>query len=522
MLGGNEITPPPFKHQADLIEATKDRTSWALFWEMRLGKSRVIVDTAAHNFLNGNIGALIIVTENGLHEAWATDELPKWSTIPYKAAVYHARKASTKKHAAQIEEALSFDGLAVLCITYDAAAITDLGKATLWRFLKRRALLVIDESSAVKTPDARRTRTLIKASQYAVMRRILNGTPIDRSPLDVYSQIQILEPDFWQTTMNIKSYTAFRAEFAQMKKGKRRIVTPDGEPAYRHFNQVVGYKNLPKLSEALGKISSRLTQADVFDLPPKIYERRLVEMTDEQQRIYDQLKEETFAYLGNQRECEMCGGVGTLDYDGVVCECLNCLGARYVYDKQMTTRNAGTLLTRLQQVLSGYVTADDEPVADIPGRNPRIEALEAIIDQTEGPWLVWGRFQRDVEKALAALRKKGLRCGDYYGPTRPDDRTKNRQAFQNGELDALILSSAGSKGIRLTAARSSVIISRSYKLIDRLQSEERPVHVDMKDSHLYVDIVCPGTVDEHVLKNLQSKTELAASVLGDKLKEWLQ
>jgi hypothetical protein len=38
---------------------------------------------------------------------------------------------------------------------------------------------------------------------------------------------------------------------------------------------------------------------------------------------------------------------------------------------------------------------------------------------------------------------------------------------------------------------------------------------------LYIDIVCPGTVDERIVDNLRNKRDIASTILGDELKEWI-
>jgi hypothetical protein len=37
----------------------------------------------------------------------------------------------------------------------------------------------------------------------------------------------------------------------------------------------------------------------------------------------------------------------------------------------------------------------------------------------------------------------------------------------------------------------------------------------------YIDIVCPGTVDEKIVQNLRDKVEIASVITGDRLKEWI-
>jgi len=511
--------PPPYAHQQQVFDLTKDEKAWALFFEQRCGKTRPTIETVAYQYRKGAIKALIVIADNGVHANWATDELPNWiGSVPWRAVVYNAQKFSTKRHKAEIVDVLNFRGLKVLCITYDAA-ITENGKAVLWSFLKHAAFMVADESIACKSPTADRTKILIKAARFAKFIRILNGTPVDRSPFDVYSQIRFLDPDFWKVHLGIGSYGSFKAEFAEMITCKTK---PNAEGKSFEFETVKKYKHLDVLRDVLKKISSRVTRDDVFDLPPNVYGMRSYEMSPEQKRIYAELKTKLLAELGPEETCPSCGGTGGVDYEGDHFDCLGCGGTGKVREGRMSAVNAGVRLMRLQQVLNGYQQVDGEPLEDIPGPNRRLEALEAEIGQTAGPWIIWGRFQRDIDKAMDLVRGMGLKAGAFDGRTPSDERTRVRQMFQAGEIEVFIGNpGAAGKGIRLTAANSMIYYANSFRLLHRLQSEDRAIAADVPRTFYVCDINCKGTFDDHVIKNLRSKIDVASQVTGDRLKVWL-
>ena len=82
--------------------------------------------------------------------------------------------------------------------------------------------------------------------------------------------------------------------------------------------------------------------------------------------------------------------------------------------------------------------------------------------------------------------------------------------------------SVGGFGITLTAATTVVYYSNSYNLEHRLQSEDRAHRIGQTRSVNYVDLICPKTVDEKIVKALRDKKKLSAEVLGDEWKEWLK
>jgi len=179
-------------------------------------------------------------------------------------------------------------------------------------------------------------------------------------------------------------------------------------------------------------------------------------------------------------------------------------------------------MMRLQQTLCGYVKADGEPMEDLPGLNPRLECLRGVLESFEGPFVIWSRFKRDVDKIHELCCEMGFAVANYDGRTGPEDRTKARQGFQVGTIDVFNGNpAAASKGITLTRPRTVVYFTNSFRYGHRAQSEDRTHRGIMDHSVNYIDIACPGTIDMHIIRNLRSKIDVAAQVTGDRLREWL-
>ena len=66
-----------------------------------------------------------------------------------------------------------------------------------------RVFLVVDESLKIKNIRAKRTKRLLELSKYAQYKLILNGTPLSKNILDLYSQMRFLSdkilPESWYT-----------------------------------------------------------------------------------------------------------------------------------------------------------------------------------------------------------------------------------------------------------------------------------------------------------------------------------
>ena len=66
-----------------------------------------------------------------------------------------------------------------------------------------------------------------------------------------------------------------------------------------------------------------------------------------------------------------------------------------------------------------------------------------------------------------------------------------------------------------------VYYSNNFDLEERIQREDRAHRIGQKNKVTYVDLLCPKTVDEKIVKALKAKIDIASQVLGEKAKEWL-
>lgn len=479
----------PFVHQLKHFEDHRETPAWGLLWEQGTAKTKPVIDTAAWLYMNGKIDALLVVAPPGVERNWNTDEIPTHLppnvALDTRVEVFSSDKKGTKDHKWRMASILKHKGLAILLISYNAF-MTEVGKNTCWKFLRdRRCLYVLDESHNIKSPGAKRTLSINKSSIYAPYRRILTGTPMAKGPFDLYAQIKFLDENFWKNK-GIKGAVEFRQYFGEWMTRAMHQELHNYDPGY---DKLIRYKNLDKLAEWLNEISDRVLKDDVLDLPPKLYQKKYVEMSKEQSVAYEQLRNEFYFEFK----------------DGAV------------VDAEL----AMVRLLRFQQVLCGYLPIDkDEPARLLDGKNPRLGAMEEIRDSTFQPTIVWARFRKDVDQICDLLGPKACR---YDGTINQDTAELHKLGFQRGEYDWFVGTAAkGGPGLTLHRAKQVVYYSNSFKLIDRLQSEDRAHRAGM-DHHPvnYIDLVVPDTVDEKIVANLRDKVEIASQITGDRLKEWI-
>ena len=468
----------PYEHQLKALEMSWNRETYAYFMEMGTGKTKVLIDNMAMLYDHGKIDGALIIAPKGVVNTWFQQELPAHlpTHIENVSVLWQANITKSQQEKLDTLFATGQD-LHILIMNVEAFS-TVKGVKFAYKFISsHKTLMVVDESTTIKNPKAKRTKNIVKLSKYTKYRRILTGSPVTRNPLDLYSQCEFLSP--WH--LDSQSFYSFRNRYAEMKTmnfGGRSV-------------QVVAfYKNLAELSEKLKPFSYRVLKEDCLDLPPKIYMKRMITLTPEQEKIYKQMKEQALAEMNGEK---------------------------------MTTATALTQLMRLQQITCGHFKGDDAEIQEI--KHNRLNELMDVLEEVEGKAIIWAHWQRDVQIIKDAIIKEygPGSVVDYYGLTPQDQRQKHKDAFQNDSKVRFFIGTpqTGGYGITLTAANTVIYYSNGYDLEKRLQSEDRAHRFGQKKSVTYVDIIADKTVDQKIVRALKNKINIASQIMGEELKSWI-
>lgn len=550
MSASTKEPPPFFPHQQRLYDQTRDEMAWAVLFEQGLGKSAPTLRTVEHLYLQDQLDGAIIIAPNGVHRNWISDELPKHAGVPWLGMDWHSVRGKGQDKA--LERLLSptpgrRTSLAYLAITYEGL-LTQRGRAAVLKFKDRfrRFLLVIDEASKVRNPEALRTKKVAALRQFASHVRLLNGTPIGNSALDVYAQMKLLDERFW-IRHGIGSWTAFKARFAVTRRiqiggeddreGREKYsgapivphdASEEGIALYeqldlseildseeqqslrrpaptstavktsgRTIEVIVGYCDLDKLKAMISPISTRLTKEDAgVELPPKLYSRILFDLLPEQRRVYDQLRKEYMVELDS----------GAL----------------------ITAPLALVRVLRLQQIACGYLPNPDDLdqpklFFDDDGKNPRLQLLLERLEDTPHQGIIWARFTHDVDAICRALGPP--KCARYDGQVSQKERDAGIDRFKQGKVNFCVAkASSMGMGLSLPMAKSVFYYSNTFSYIERLQSEDRAHRLvgGGMGAVCYYDLVAARTVDEKILRSLQDCAEVASKITGDSYRTWLE
>ena len=333
--------------------------------------------------------------------------------------------------------------------------VTRYGK--LWPF----DMVVIDELSSFKNPQAKRFRELRKVMPMVGRVVGLTGTPSPNGLMDLWAEIYLLD----------RGERLGRTIGAYREKWFR--------PALQ--NGFVVYKWAPvrgaeeEIRKRISDICVSMSAADYLELPDRIDREIPVKLSDDEMQQYRLLERTQILQLES----------------GEVVAALN----------------AAAVMTKLLQLSNGSAYADDGSVVRIHER--KLDALEEIVDTTDGPVLVFYSFRHDLQ----AIKDRIQEARELSGPG-------DISAWNRGEIRVLLAHPASvGYGLNLQDGGHVIVwygLTWSLELYQQAnarlhrQGQTRPVIIH----HL----IAEGTVDEQVMRALKAK-DTGQSALLAALKE---
>jgi SNF2 family DNA or RNA helicase len=469
----------PYQHQHEALLRSYDKVNYGYFMEMGCGKSKVLIDNMVWLHQQGKIDTAIIVAPKGVYRNWQISEIPTHLPTDVEHEVYVWTPSPNKTQAERLKAGIKErDKLRILLVNVEGFATPKVSKFVDLFTRGSAFLLAVDESTTIKNPKAKRTKALVSLGEKASFRRILTGSPVTKSPMDLYSQCAFMS----KRLLGFESYYAFQGRFA---------ITRTQRMGGHSFQQIVGYRNLDELATKLDAFSYRVTKDQALDLPDKIYTTRDVSLTKEQHEYYISLKNAAIALLD----------------DGEL----------------VTAPSVMTQMLRLQQVLCGHVMSDDGELIEFPTK--RIDALMDTIDEMSGKIIIWSRFRYDIKNIEAKLSKVHGPSSvvTYYGDTSDEDRQTAVRRFQFEDARFFVANpQTAGYGLTLTAATNVIYYANDFNLETRVQSEDRAHRIGQDNAVTYVDLVSRATIDEYIVKSLRKKIDLSAKTLGEEARQWLE
>lgn len=488
----------PFHHQQQALALASKLDEFGYFMDQGTGKTLCAINDAAQAWRDNKIKLVIVICPNNVKTNWrhpdvgGVDELSthRPTDVPFVSHVWMTPQ--TKDNRTQqlvFERSLLADAPALHWLVVNVEA---LGTTRCQEYLhdlceKYPTMIAVDESTRIKTPGAQRTKVALSLSRFAKMRRIMSGTPVIKAPENAWAQLRFLGQD----AMPFESHTAFKKHFVVESR-------PFG---FNGPSKIEGYRNMDQLSHLIDRVSFRVMKEECLDLPPKVYNKRFVDMLPEQKKAYEEMRKRSYVLL-EKHGLEVAAPIILVQ------------------------------MLRLQQIACGFLPRVDEagklievvPLGD-PAANPKIVTAMEIVEETEGKLIIWCNFTAQLKLMARALTTAGVKHVLFYGEIEDEDRVRNREAFQNDPDVKVFLGNpaAGGIGLTLTAAEGAIYLSNSFRTEDRVQSEDRCHRIgsDRHQSINYFDVITQGSIDEKVIGVLRDNKRMSDEIMRTGWKEWI-
>ena len=430
----------PFKHQITTAAFLTLRERAFCFNEAGTGKTSAVIWAADYLMTQKVIKRVLVICPLSImYSAWQADV--------FKTAM-HRTVAVAYGDAKKRKKIINGDYEFVI-INYDGVGIVreDISKSGF-------DLIVVDEANAYKTTTTQRWKTLAKLLAPSTRLWMLTGTPASQSPLDAFGLARLVSPakvpryfTSWRDQVMIPT-TRFKWT---PKNSSRQDVYTALQPAIR------------------------FTKSECLDLPPVMYQTRLVPLTPQASKYYTMLK--------TQLLIEAAG-------------------------EEVSAVNAAAALSKLLQISGGAVYTDKHDVVEFD-ISPRLNTLMEVIDETEHKVIIFVPFRHTIDVVARHLTSQGVTNEIINGDVPARERAVIINRFQTADLPRVLIiqPQAASHGVTLTAANTVVFWSPVMSVETYLQCIARIDRVGQKNSMTVVHLQ-GSEVERKMYAMLQGKVDM--------------
>jgi len=377
--------------------------------------------------------------------------------------------------------------------------------------------VIADEVHKAKSRKAQQTRALKRLK--TVYKTGLSGTPADNAPRDLWSILQWLWPNYYDSENDfLDAYVEYEID---EETGFRKYAGPNEE-------------NLPILHAEMEPWFVRRKKKDVLkDLPDKYYTRMWVDLAPKQRKAYDQMAKVMIAWVDQHKD--------EIDRND-----------------PLIAKAVVTQLVRLQQYASGYVVPkigedgeyvykrkhkghergeceyddiplgeleswEDQPCRDVQqfevhDPSSKLDWIMEHLSNTDNQIVIWSAFKSIVYLLQARLEKAGIPYSLLTGDVNQKDREIAITRFQTGDSRIYLGTiAAGGTGIQLQCASTSIFIDRVWSPSTNTQAEDRQHRIGQKNAVQVIDLMARNTVDLGKAQKVAMKSKWIAMMLGDEV-----
>ena len=457
-----------YEHQRSDLRFFWERTRACNFSEMGAGKTLPTAVCAAGLLQDGLVNKVVILVPPILMHDWRR-VFEGQLDMGIKPYVYHGFDREKRR---LLDEDVIITSYQIFVNEYLRVkvkinkkgnrvkkSIREVDLTSIWLMLARMGTcLVVDEASFLRRWDSLRTFAVQDFSWRCRRFYALSGNPAPNGPIGYFPLLYMMDRGLYPTERYFM-YMHCIVEGA--------------------FKAIVAYRDLDALSANVAQFSVRHLKAECLDLPQRLQQVREIEMSPNQDVLYQQALEEQFLELPDGRVIDIA--------------------------------NAYQIITRSRQLASNPMTLGFNI------RCPKFEALETDLDSIakEGKKVVvFIEFVKTGEMVLELVKKLGWDAAAMFGD---HDKEAEKVRFQTDPKCNLIVvnPASGGLGTNLSMANYELFFEYSYNLDHHDQALERAHRPGLVGPLTVIYYVMKETVEVGIMQSLQKKKTLSADVLRD-------
>lgn len=550
----------PFQHQREDTEVVVKNPFVFIASEMRTGKTKITVDAAQFLYLSGDIDRVLVIAPSPVVDVWYNSEWGEikknaWNGLDQKIINYHSRLNSWDWG--------NGEGLVWVITNYEFIRSPIRLKA-IKKLCTPDTLLILDESSFVKNYSSQQTKACMELRQSCGRVILINGTPIFHSPLDLFSQGNLLHP----RVLECKYITHFKARYAIQEPvlgfGGKVLTDPYGKA----IQKVKGWTNLEDLQRRFAPYTIRRLQKDCLDLPPKLDPVILTAKLTESWPIYQKMKNDLVVWLSDstvassstaatkvmrlsQITSGLVGGVEDANVsfgeaDGDLLASLDLPAWNYepsgnaneeikalISQIKTPSRYTKEDIERAKQTAVPDAKAIDKlssgPTTQTVGR----EKLDVLLWLVEGKLeadpnlhlVIWCRFKQEMFRIFEEVGKKfpQFEMAKIHGGQSRNGQERQRalallhpDTSPTGPVCLVGIEGTGSFGLNMTASHTCITMSSGYSPGRVTQTLDRVYGPGQTNPIAYYNIVATGPKGQKTIDH----TILEARLHGQDVADW--
>lgn len=443
----------PHDYQQRAINFILEHDAAGLFLEMGLGKTAITL-TAIDKLMNDlfEVSRVLVIAPLRVAEDTWSRESSKWDHLK------HLKISKILGPAEERRRAMTADADVYVINRENVVWLVDtLAKARIkWPF----DMVVIDELSSFKSNQSKRFKALRKVRPLIDRIVGLTGTPAANSLMDLWAEIYLLDRGqrLGNTIGNYRS-AYFR-------------------PGYCNGNIVYKWQALPGAMKAITSKISDITVSmkaeDYIQLPDRIDSTISVKLDKKAMDKYREMEQKSL-----------------LELEG----------------SEVVALDAAAVMSKLLQMANGFIYDENHNAIHI--HDGKLEALDEIIEASDGPVLVYYNFTADKDSLL-----------QKYTKARQLENDKTIAEWNDGKIDILLAHPASvAYGLNLQEGGHIIVWYGIPWSLELYQQANARLHRQGQDKPVLVyHITAEGTADEDVIRKLAAK-DVTQSALIEVLKD---